>query len=56
MHNHVAVINDNPAFARFPLYFALLTVCLVDGFHGSLGEGIEHAVAGTGTQNEVISK
>jgi hypothetical protein len=56
MHNHVAVVNNDPAFARFPLFPAILAMPLVDSFHGGFREGIEHAVAGAGTQNEVIGK
>ena len=56
MHDHVPIVNHDPAFARLPLYLALLAVCLVYGIDGCGREGAEHAVAGAGAQDEVVGK
>ncbi len=48
MHNHIAVIHDNPAFARFALFASLLAMLRADGFKCGVGQRLQHAVAGAG--------
>jgi hypothetical protein len=56
MNDHVSVVNHHPAFACLALYLALLAMCLVHGIDGCVCQSIEHAVAGAGTQDEVVGK
>ena len=56
MHDHVPIVNNDPAFVRLPLFLALLAVCLVYGIDRCVCEGAEHAVAGAGAQDEVVCK
>jgi hypothetical protein len=56
VNDYVSVVNHHPAFACLALYLTLLAMRLVHGIDGSICKGVEHAVAGAGTQDEVIGK
>jgi hypothetical protein len=56
MHDHIAIVHNDPAFARFSLYLSFFAMYLMHGVDGGVGEGVEHAVAGTGTQYEVVGE
>jgi hypothetical protein len=56
VHDHVAVIEHEPAFLRLAFHAALLLVILFGRFQDGLGEGVEHAVAGAVADDEIISK
>ena len=54
MHDHVAIIHDNPAVARQALFFALLMMFGAHIVQRRVGECVQHAVAGAGTDDEII--
>ena len=56
MHDHIPIINNDPAFVRLALYLALLAMRLMHRIDGGVCKGAEHAVAGAGTQDEVVGK
>jgi len=56
MHDHVAVIEHEPAFMGLPLHAALLLVILLGGFKHRFGKRVEHAVAGAVANDEIIGK
>ena len=56
MHNHVAVIHDEPAFARLPFDASLFLVILFQGFEYALRERVEHTVTGAVADDEKIGK
>lgn len=56
MHNHIAKVHDQPAFARFPFHAALLFVVRFGCLQHTFGERIEHAVAGAVAEDEIIGK
>lgn len=56
MNDHVSVVNHNPALTSFTLDFALFSMRLVHGFYGGVCKGIKHAIAGAGTQNEIVGE
>jgi hypothetical protein len=56
MDDHIAKVHDEPAVAGEAFLFALLAVPLPYIFHHGIREGIQHAVAGAGADDEVICK
>ena len=56
MDNHISVINNDPAIAGESLLFSLFIMFGADVFNGGFGERIQHAVAGAGTNDEVVGK
>jgi len=56
MHDHVAVIEDEPAFLCLSFHAALFLVILLGGFDDTFGERVQHTVAGAVADDEVISK
>lgn len=56
MHNHVAVIEHEPAFVGFPVDTALFLVIFFRSFQDAFGERVKHAVAGAVADDEVIGK
>ena len=56
MHDHIAVVKDEPAFLWLALHAALFLVILFGRFEHSLGERVEHTVAGAVADDEVIGK
>jgi hypothetical protein len=50
----ISIINDDPAAIRRPFNSSLFLVFLAGLLHHSIGKGIQHAVAGASTDNEVI--
>lgn len=56
MHDYVAIIYDDPAVAGEALLFAFFLVLGANIFNGGLGERVDHAVTGTGTDYEIVSK
>jgi len=56
MHDHVAVIEHEPAFMRLPFHAAFFLIILLCRFEHTFGEGVEHAVAGAITDDEIIGK
>lgn len=56
MNDHVAVIEHEPAFAGLSLHAAFLFVICPGRLHHTLGKRVEHAVAGTVTDDKVVSK
>lgn len=56
MHNYIAVIHDDPAFARFALFFAFFAVLRTDGIQRAFGQRIQHAVTGAVTDDKIIGK
>ena len=56
MNNHISVIHDDPAVAGEALLLSLLVVLGANVFDGGSGERVEHAVAGTVANDEVIGK
>ena len=56
MHNHVAIIEQKPAFLSLPLHAAFFLVIFLRRFQHGFGERIQHAVAGAVAYYEVVSK
>lgn len=56
MENYVAKIYDHPAVAGEALFFSFFLMVGTDVFNGGFCEGIDHAVAGAGADDEIISK
>lgn len=56
MHDHIAIVEDEPAFMGLPLHAALLFVILLGGFEHGFGKRVEHAVTGAVADDEVIGK
>jgi hypothetical protein len=56
MQHNIAKVGDHPAIARQALLFALLFVFDPDIVEYGIGERIDHAVAGAGTDDKIISK
>ena len=56
MDDHIAIIEDKPAFLRAPFYATFFLVFLLRYFQHAFGERVEHAVTGAVTDNKVISK
>ena len=56
MHDHVAIIHDDPTVAGKSLLFALLLVFLANIIQRGAGECVQHAVAGAGADDEIIGK
>ena len=52
----IAVIHDDPAVAGIPLFFRLLFEHFADIIDGGIGERIQHAVACTGADDEIVGK
>ena len=56
MHDHVTVIEYEPAFVRYAGNAPLLLVIIFCGFQHAFGKRVEHAVAGAVADDEVIRK
>jgi hypothetical protein len=56
MHHHIAVVEHEPAFARLSLHAAFLFVILLGLLDHTLGKRVEHAIAGTIANDEIIGK
>ncbi len=56
MEDDIAKVHDHPAVAGEALLFAFLVVLGADVFNNGFCEGVDHAVAGAGTNNEIIGK
>jgi len=56
VHNHVAVIEQEPAFPGLSLQAAFFLVIFLRRFQHGFGERGQHAVAGAVAYNEIISK
>ena len=56
MHDHIAIINDDPAAMQFALFAAFLLVLRAHIVQRGVGQRVQHAVAGAGAQHEVVGK
>jgi len=56
MHDHVAVIHDQPAFLRLAVHAALFLEVLFCCFEHAFGKRVQHAVAGAIAYDEIIGK
>ena len=56
MHNHVAVIQHEPALLGLPFDASFLLVFLFGRFQDTFGKRVEHSVAGAVANDEVICK
>ena len=56
MYDHIAVIEQKPAFLRLTLHAAPFPVIFFRCFEHAFGEGIEHAVTSAVADDEIISK
>ncbi len=56
MENYIAKVYDYPAVAGEALLFAFFLMVGTDVFNGGFCEGVDHAVAGAGADDEIISK
>ena len=56
MQHYIAEIGDHPAITGKTLFFAFFLVFDTNVFKHGVGEGVDHAVAGAGTDDEIISK
>ncbi len=56
MKNDIAKVHDHPAVAGKALLFAFFLMFGADIFNCGFCEGVDHAVAGAGADNEIIGK
>ena len=56
MQDHIAKINDDPSVAGEALLLAFFLMFGADIFNGGFCERIQHAVAGAGADNKIISE
>ena len=56
MHNHIAVIQHEPALLGLPFDPPSFLMFLPSGFQHTFGERVEHPVAGTVADDEIICK
>ncbi len=56
MDDDIAIIHDHPAVTGEALLFAFFLMLGANVFDDGFGESIYHAVAGTGADNEIVSK
>jgi len=56
MHDHVAVIEYDPAVACEALPFPLFFMTGADIFQGGIGERVDHTVARAAADDEVVGK
>jgi len=56
MQDHVAVIHDQPAITGLAFLAAFLLMLFAHALQNGIGQRIEHAVAGTVADDEIICK
>lgn len=56
MHNHVAVIEQEPAIPGLSLHAAFFLVIFLCRFQHGFGKRVQHAVAGAVADDEIIGK
>ncbi len=56
MQDHIAKVGDHPAITGQTLFFTLLLVFNTNVINHGIGKGIDHAIAGAGANDEIISK
>jgi hypothetical protein len=56
MYDNRTEIYNKPARGGLALCVAFAVMLRARGFERSFGQRVEHAVAGTGTKNEIISE
>ena len=56
MHDHIPEVHDQPAFTGPSFDAAFFLVIQLCGFQYTFGEGVEHAVTGTVTDDKIIGK
>ena len=54
MYNDIAVIQHEPASLRFPFEATFPLVLYAGFFNHPVGQGIQHAVAGGSTYDEIV--
>jgi len=56
MHDHIAIVHDQPTVASLTFHLSLFFVFFPHILNDSLSQGIQHAVAGAVAQDKVIGK
>lgn len=56
MQYYIAKIGDHPAITGKALFFAFFLVFDSNVIQHGIGKGVDHAVAGAGTNDKIISK
>jgi len=56
MHDHIAIIEYEPAFLGLPFYAALFLIIFLCGLEHAFRERVQHAVAGAVADHEIIGK
>ena len=56
MHDHIAEVHHEPAFARLSLHATLFLMIFFCGFEHTLGKCVQHTVTGAIAQDEIIGK
>ncbi len=56
MHDYITVIDNYPSITGKALLFTFFLMFVANVFDGGLGESIDHAVTGAGTDDEIVSK
>jgi hypothetical protein len=56
MHNNIAIIHNYPPITGKALLLSLFFIFGLNIFNGCIRKRIDHAVAGAGTNNEIVSK
>lgn len=56
MHDYIAKVGDYPAIAGKALFFALFLVFHTNIIEHRIRERVNHAIAGAGADDEIISK
>ena len=56
MHNNITIIYDHPAIAGEALLLSLFIMLGPNVVNRGVGKRVDHAVTGTGTDNEIVGK
>jgi hypothetical protein len=56
VHNRIAIVHDHPAITGEALLLSLFVLLGFHVFNNGVSKRINHAVTGTGTNNEIVCK
>ena len=56
MHNNIAIVHDHPAITGESLFLSPFPMFGPNIVNGSISKCVDHTVAGTGTDNEIVGK
>lgn len=56
MHDHIAIVHDQPAVTSLAFFAAFFLVVFSHAIQNGIGQRVEHAVAGAVADDEVVSQ